>query len=82
MKKYSKLILTFAVLMIVFCLLPSLVHAQDVLDPIKDIFNQTPGVPDPGGDPDVTVPVDGGLSFLAAAGVAYGVKKIKQFRKR
>ncbi len=82
MKKYSKLILTFSVLMIVFCLLPSLVHAQDGLDPIKDLFNQTPGVPDPGGDPDVTVPIDGGLSFLAAAGVAYSIKKIKKYRNK
>ncbi|MDQ6756614.1 MAG: hypothetical protein M3004_06730 [Bacteroidota bacterium] len=35
----------------------------------------------PGGDPDV-VPVDGGLSILAAAGVAYSVKKIKDYRKK
>ncbi len=55
-----------SVLMIVFCFLPSLVHAQ----------------PDPGGDPDATVPIDGGLSILAAAGVAYSVKKIKDYRKK
>lgn len=36
---------------------------------------------DPGGDPDV-VPVDGGLIFLAAAGVAYSVKKIKDHRNK
>ncbi|MDQ6755746.1 MAG: hypothetical protein M3004_02315 [Bacteroidota bacterium] len=35
----------------------------------------------PGGDPDA-VPVDGGLSILAAAGVAYSVKKIKEHRKK
>lgn len=35
----------------------------------------------PGGDPDA-VPVDGGLSILAAAGVAYGVKKIRDYRKK
>ncbi|MDQ6756674.1 MAG: hypothetical protein M3004_07040 [Bacteroidota bacterium] len=35
----------------------------------------------PGGDPDA-VPVDGGLSILAAAGVAYSVKKIKDFKKK
>jgi len=34
----------------------------------------------PGGDPD-TLPVDGGISILAAAGVAYSVKKIKDLRK-
>ena len=69
MKQYLKWTLMLSLLMIVFCLLPSLVHAQA-------------GAPDPGGDPDVTVPVDGGLSILAAAGVAYGVKKIKEFRKK
>ena len=36
---------------------------------------------DPGGDPDA-VPVDGGLSLLAAAGVAYSVKKIRDYRKK
>ncbi len=55
-----------SVLMIILCFLPSLVHAQ----------------PGPGGDPDATVPIDGGLSFLAAAGVAYSVKKIKERRRK
>lgn len=36
---------------------------------------------DPGGDPDV-VPVDGGLSLLAAAGIAYSIKKIKDYRNK
>lgn len=31
-----------------------------------------------GDDPDTIVPVDGGLSILTAAGLAYGVKKIKE----
>ncbi len=53
-------------LMIIMCFIPSLLFAQG----------------DPGGDPDATVPIDGGLSFLAAAGVAYGVKKIKEHRKK
>jgi hypothetical protein len=79
MKDYAKLT-TLLFLLIIICL-PSVANAQDVLDPIKDLFNQTPGVPDPGGDPDVTVPIDGGLSFLAAAGVAYSMKKIKEYRK-
>ena len=35
----------------------------------------------PGGDPDV-LPVDGGITILAAAGVAYSVKKIKDYRKK
>lgn len=35
--------------------------------------------PDPGGDPDA--PIDGGLGVLLAAGVGYGVKKMRDFRK-
>lgn len=37
--------------------------------------------PDGGGDPDV-VPIDGGLAFLAAVGLAYSVKKIKRLSKQ
>jgi hypothetical protein len=36
---------------------------------------------DPGGDPDL-IPVDGGLGFLLAAGVGYGVKKAREYRMR
>lgn len=64
--KYIKWALTLTVLIVFFCFLPTLLFAQG----------------DPGGDPDVTVPVDGGLSILAVAGVAYGVKKIKELRKK
>ena len=35
---------------------------------------------DVGGDPDL-IPVDGGLGFLLAAGVGYGVKKARDYRK-
>jgi len=35
---------------------------------------------DPGGDPDL-IPIDGGLGFLLAAGVSYGVKKARDLRK-
>jgi hypothetical protein len=41
-------------------------------------FGQDP--PGPGGDPGV--PIDGGLSLLLAAGVGYGVKKIRDHRKK
>lgn len=44
-----------------------------------DIFAQGPGG-DPGGDPDL-IPVDGGLGFLLAAGVGYGVKKAREYRR-
>jgi hypothetical protein len=33
-----------------------------------------------GGDDVLDVPVDGGLSVLVAAGVGYGIKKVKQKR--
>ncbi|HTN45236.1 MAG TPA: hypothetical protein VL098_02745 [Flavipsychrobacter sp.] len=37
--------------------------------------------PDPGGDPDEPVPVDGGISLLVAAGVGYGAKKLHDAKK-
>ena len=37
---------------------------------------------DPGTDPDVKVPFDGGLSLLIAAGVGYGLKKANDKRKQ
>ena len=38
--------------------------------------------PDPGGDPDETpIPFDGGLSLVVAAGVGYGIKKVRDARK-
>jgi hypothetical protein len=38
---------------------------------------------EPGFNDDVDeVPIDGGLSLLVAAGVGYGVKKIKEKRKK
>jgi hypothetical protein len=52
-----------------------------------DIFAQGPGEEgggpggDPGGDPDL-IPVDGGLGFLLAAGVGYGVKKAREYKRR
>ncbi|TDH29222.1 hypothetical protein EXU57_03910 [Segetibacter sp. 3557_3] len=35
---------------------------------------------DPGEDPDV--PIDGGLTVLIAAGVGYGIKKVRDERKK
>ena len=66
MKQIIKTLLTLTVLMILFCFLPGVLFAQG----------------DPGADPDVVVPIDGGLSILAAAGVAYSVKKIRDYRKK
>lgn len=40
--------------------------------------------PPPPGNPgdNNTVPIDGGASLLAAAGVAYGAKKLHDYRKQ
>ncbi len=35
-----------------------------------------------GGDDVMDVPVDGGLSLLAAAGIGYGAKKLKEKRSK
>ena len=40
-----------------------------------------PGFPsDPGGDPDA--PIDGGVGLLLVAGVLYGIKKVREERKK
>lgn len=46
-------------------------------------FNSTPPPPPPDVDDVVPtdVPIDGGLCVLLAAGVGYGVKRMKQHRK-
>ena len=70
MKQSLKWILSVAVLMIIFCCLPSLIHAQ---------------APPPGCDPltdPLCVPIDGGLGFLIAAGVGYGIKKVRDSKKQ
>ena len=43
-------------------------------------FSQPPPPPPP--PQDTEVPFDGGLSILIAAGVGYGVKRIKSERKK
>ena len=46
--------------------------------PIPAVVPNTPS--DPGGTP--SAPIDGGISILIAAGVGYGVKKVKERRKK
>jgi len=43
---------------------------------IESIIAQPPPLPDP--EP---IPIDGGLSFLLAAGMAYGAKKLHKGKK-
>jgi hypothetical protein len=66
MKQYLKWILSTVAVLIVFCCLPVSVHAQIPCDPAID--------------PTCT-PIDGGLSFLIAAGVGYGIKKVRDNKK-
>lgn len=57
-----KISIIATLLLLVFFLSPALVHAQ------------LPGFNDDVDD----VPIDGGLSLLVAAGVGYGIKKMKK----
>jgi len=41
----------------------------------------TPSVPGPAPDP-TTVPIDGGAGLLLAGGVAYGLRQLRQRRKK
>ena len=67
MRKILKSLLVLAVFMIILICLPVIAHAQPS---------------DPNCDPlDPSCPIDGGLSILLAAGVGYGVKKIRDARK-
>jgi hypothetical protein len=56
------------ILILIILMLPSLVHASSGPD-------TTPGDPD-------SAPIDGGLSLLIAGGVGYGVKKLREKRRR
>ena len=67
MKQNVKWLTMLAIMLIVFICLPVLLQAQD---PCTD--PTAPGC----------VPIDGGLSFLIAAGVVYGVKKVRDGRKQ
>lgn len=65
MKQYLKWIISAVVVLIMLCC-PVLVHAQLPCDPAVDPS---------------CIPIDGGLGFLIAAGVGYGIKKIRDSRK-
>ncbi|MEP6949788.1 MAG: hypothetical protein ABI863_10960 [Ginsengibacter sp.] len=68
MRIHLKNFLLLSALTAILTVLPTLVHAQ---------------LGDPGCDPlDPACPIDGGLSFLLAAGVGYGVKKVRDARKK
>ena len=66
MKLKIKYLLMLTLVLIVCIILPNVVFAQ---------FPNCP-------DPTVACPIDGGLSFLIAAGVGYGIKKVRDNRKK
>ncbi len=63
--KISKTLLINIVLLFVLFILPSLANAQPLFD--DDVVDD--------------VPIDGGLSLLVAAGIGYGVKKMRSRKK-
>ena len=47
-----------------------------------EVRAQDPGMPGgPDYDPDKEVPIDGGMGILLAAGLAYGIRKIKETKR-
>lgn len=66
MKKYSKHLWRSGFILSAAIFLSVMVKAQ--------------GPTDPGYDPDA--PIDGGVSLLVAAGIGYGIKKVKENRKK
>lgn len=69
MKQLSKLSIAVAILFMI-CLAPSISFAQAL----------NPG--DPCTDPDEYCPIDGGVVALLAAGVGYGIKKVRDSRQK
>ena len=48
------------------------------------VISTLPVLSQPGGDGEVDpdlIPIDGGLGFLLAAGVGYGIKKARDYKK-
>lgn len=69
MNKFLVRILAIVFLLLIFISIPALLYAQQ---------------PPPGDcDPlDIKCPIDGGLSLLLAAGIGYGIKKIRNSRTK
>ena len=67
MKKYSKQFWKLGFILSLSIFLSVVVLAQT-----------TPTEP----GPDVDAPIDGGVSLLVAAGIGYGIKKVKDNRKK
>ncbi len=66
-------------LLIVLLISFSTLCFSQTTDPFGNPVSAAPPPPPP--DP-VDTPIDGGLSLLIAAGVGYGIKKVRDERKR
>jgi hypothetical protein len=85
MKFFNQLLIAL-VLMLVVVMLPGITGAQTLTDYSSNSRRPAPRTtsaysnhPNPGGNPDV--PIDGGISFLIAAGAAYGAAKMRATKK-
>jgi len=72
MKKSYRPLAYLFLLMLIFILLPELIHAGP---------GDPSGIPDPDCPPDYVCPIDSGLVALIAVGVGYGIKKIGYHKK-
>ncbi|MBC7887717.1 MAG: hypothetical protein H7Z13_07490 [Ferruginibacter sp.] len=70
MKQYSRSIIFTALMVLAFCFVPDMARAIGPPDPCDS------------GPCDPDTPIDGGVSVLVAAGVVYGLKKIRDERKK
>lgn len=66
MKNYRKILVIVSMLFLLFTTYPAMSQPDPQID----------GCPD--NDPDVPCPIDGGLGFVLIAGVAYGIRRIRQ----
>jgi hypothetical protein len=80
MKMQNKLVL---ICMMVMIFLSVRVHAQSDPPPFGGTVTDEAVADPPAFNDDVAdlVPIDGGLTLLLAAGVAFGAKKANQYRK-
>jgi hypothetical protein len=69
MKQFTKLVIALSLFLFSHFFMPSTSFAQTSEE-----------IGDPGGDPDA--PVDGGIVLLLAAGVLYGIHKLRVEKKR
>ncbi|HEY5371660.1 MAG TPA: hypothetical protein VIJ75_21955 [Hanamia sp.] len=73
MKKSYRPLAYLVLLVIIFILLPDLIHAGGGPG---DPGGGDGGIPNPNCPPDDICPIDSGLVALIAVGVGYGIKKI------